>query len=101
MRKFFLLRHEDVHNNSGVGVVAEGVQFDNGMASMTWLTDEPTVTNFNRGIRGIKRLHGHDGKTEIIIEGDKKSAAKYEMCLDVVRTKKSKRKHDEAKDEQD
>lgn len=96
MRKFFLLRHEDVHNNSGVGVVAQGVQFDNGMASMTWLTDEPTVTNFNRGIRGIKRLHGHDGKTEVIIEGDKKTAAKYEMCLDVVRSKKSKAKHSKA-----
>ena len=101
MRKFFLLRHVDVHNNSGTGVVAEGVQFDNGMASMTWLTDEPTVTNFNRGIRGIKRLHGHDGKTEIIIEGDKKNAIKYEMCLDAVRSKKSKRKHDEENNEQD
>ena len=99
MRKFFLLRHEDVHNNSGTGVVAQGVQFDNGMASMTWLTDEPTVTNFNRGIQGVKRLHGHDGKTEIIVEGDKKDATKYEMCLDIVRARKSRAKHKAQKDD--
>jgi len=46
MKKFYLLRHEDVHNNSGTGIVAEGVIFDNGMGAMTWLTDEPTVTTF-------------------------------------------------------
>lgn len=101
MRKFYLLRHEDVHNNSGTGVVAQGVQFDNGMASMTWLTDEPTVTNFNRGIRGIKHLHGHDGKTEIIMEGVKKDTAKYEMCQDAVRAKKAKAKHKEANNGQE
>lgn len=99
MRKFYLLRHEDVHNNSGTGVVAEGVIFDNGMGALTWLTDEPTVTTFVRGVRGVKRLHGHDGKTEVIIEGVKKDAVKFECCQDVVRTNKSKRKHAKVDDE--
>lgn len=93
MRKFYLLRHEDVHNNSGTGVVAQGVIFDQGMGAMTWLTDEPTVTTFVRGIRGVKKLHGHDGKTEVIIEGVKKDAKKFEQCQDAVRTMKAKRKH--------
>jgi hypothetical protein len=95
MRKFYLLRHEDVHNNSGTGVVAEGVIFDNGMGALTWLTDEPTVTTFVRGVRGVKRLHGHDGKTEVIIEGVKKDAKRFEHCQDVVRTNKAKRRHRE------
>ena len=100
MRKFYLLRHEDVHNNSGTGVVAEGVIFDNGMGALTWLTDEPTVTTFVRGVRGVKRLHGHDGKTEVIIEGVKKDAKKFENCQDAVRTKKAKRRNDESKDDE-
>lgn len=98
MRKFYLLRHEDVHNNSGTGVVAEGVIFDNGMGALTWLTDEPTVTTFVRGVRGVKRLHGHDGKTEVIIEGVKRDSKKFEQCQDAVRTKKAKRRHDESED---
>jgi len=99
MRKFYLLRHEDVHNNSGTGVVAEGCQFDNGIASMTWLTDEPTVTDFARGLRGVRRLHGHDGKTEVIVEGVKKDAKKFEYCQDVVRTRKSRRRHDSSQND--
>jgi hypothetical protein len=95
MRKFYLIRHEDVHNNSGTGVVAQGVIFDQGMGAMTWLTDEPTVTTFVRGIRGVKKLHGHDGKTEVIIEGVKKDAKKFEQCQDAVRSMKAKRKHRE------
>lgn len=93
MRKFYLLRHEDVHNNSGIGVVAEGVIFDNGMGALTWLTDELTVTTFVRGVRGVKRLHSHDGKSEVIIEGVKRDAKKFEHCQDAVRTNKAKAKH--------
>lgn len=99
MRNFYLLRHEDVHNNSGTGVVAEGTIYDNGLGSMTWLTDEPTMTCFVGGIRGVRKLHGHDGKTEIIIQGVKKDAKKFEYCQDAVRTKKSKRRHEEAQDD--
>lgn len=99
MRKFYLLRHEDVHNNSGTGVVAEGVIFDFGMGSMTWLTDEPTLTMFVNGVRGIRRLHGHDGKTEVIIEGVKKDAKKFEHCQDAVRTMKSKRRNKTSQNE--
>lgn len=98
MRKFYLLRHEDLHQNSGTGVVAEGVIFDNGMGALTWLTDEPTVTTFVRGVRGVKRLHGHDGKTEVIIEGVKKDAKKFEHCQDAVRTKKAKRRNEESQE---
>ena len=101
MRKFYLLRHEDVHGNSGVGVVAQGVIFDHGMGAMTWLTDEPTVTAFIRGIRGVKNLHGHDGKTEVIIEGVKKDLKKFEQCQDVVRSNKTTRRAKKKKEQAD
>ncbi len=96
MRKFYFLRNEDVHGNSGTGVVAEGVIFDHGLGALTWLSDELTVAAFFGGIRGVRRLHGHDGKTEVIVEGVKKDAKKFEHCQDVVRGMKSRRKHNQS-----
>lgn len=95
MRKFYLLRHEDVHDNTGTGVVAEGTIYDNGLGSMTWLTDEPTLTCFVGGIRAVKRLHGHGGRTDVIIEGVKKDAKRFEACQDAVRSMKTVKKHKE------
>lgn len=89
MRRFYLLRHEDLHNNSGTGVVAEGIVFDDGTGSFTWLTPIKTITNFWR-IKEIRDLHGHNGKTEIIIEGKNK---KFEECQQIVRMKKNNEKN--------
>lgn len=97
MKKFYLLRHEDLHKNSGLGVVAEGVIFDNNMGALTWLTDEPTMTAFVHGIQSVKKLHGHGGTTEIIIEGVKKDLKLFEQCQDTVRSLKAKRKHGKVK----
>ena len=88
MKTFYLLRHEDLHNNSGVGVVAEGIIFDSGMCAMTWLTDHPTVTVFDK-ITTVKDLHGHGGKTEVVIEG---KHLKFDYCIEAARTKKSQEK---------
>lgn len=100
MRKFYLVRHQDFHDNTGTGVVAEGVLFDNGMGALTWLTDEPTVTTFVRGIRGIRRVHSHQDRTETIIEGVKKDEKRFEQCQDSVRSMKSKRKHKKDPDDE-
>jgi hypothetical protein len=98
MRKFFLLRHTDVNLNSGTGCVAQGVIFDQGgMCSMTWLTPFKTVTVFD-SIVTVKKLHGHDGKTEVIIEGVKKDAKKYEYCLEQLALKKSIARHEEGEE---
>lgn len=61
MKTFYLLRHEDVHGNSGTGVVAEGIIFDSGMCAMTWLSDIPTVTNF-RNIVDVDDSTGTTGR---------------------------------------
>lgn len=100
MRKFYLLRNEDLHGHSGLGTVAEGVIFDNGLVALTWLSEWETLTTF-RNIQAVKRLHSHEGRTEVIIEGVKKDAKKFESCQDAVRTKKAKRRHSEGEEGQD
>lgn len=88
MKVFYLLRHEDVSKNSGTGVVAEGIIFDNNMVAMTWLSKYPTITVFPN-ISTVEKLHSHEGKTEVIIQGSRKSIQKFEDCKQKVRIMKS------------
>ena len=94
MKRFYLLRHEDLHSNSGTGVVAEGVIFDDGTGAFTWLTPIKTVTTFWK-VGEVKKLHGHEGRTEVIIEGKDK---RFEWCQEQVKIKKDLRDRKE-KDE--
>lgn len=98
MKLFYLLRHEDVHGNSGTGVVAEGVIFDNGQAAMTWLTEISTVTIYAK-IGDVKKLHSHEGRTEVVIENVKKDQKKFEMCREMAKLKKDIKDHGEKSDE--
>lgn len=95
MKTFYLLRHEDVHGRSGIGVVAEGIIFDSGMAAMTWLSKHSTVTVFDK-IKTVKDLHGHEGKTDVVVEGKDK---RWEECRTEARRIKTdlKRKAEEEK----
>ena len=88
MKSFYLLRHEDVHGNSGTGVVAEGTVFDNGLVAMTWLSEVPTVTIFPR-LSSVEKLHSHNGRTEVIVQGSKKNVKRFEECKERVRAQKS------------
>lgn len=94
MRKLYLLRNEDLHGHSGVGTVAEGVIFHNGMVALTWFSEWETMTTF-KNVQTLKRLHSHEGRTEIVIEGNKKDAKKYEQCQDAAATIKAKKRHNE------
>lgn len=91
MKTFYLMRNEDVHGNSGTGVVAEGIIFDSGMCAMTWLSEIPTVTNFRR-IQDVSKLHGHDGKTIVIVEGNRAQRKQFEECRAIARQKKTLKK---------
>lgn len=64
MRRFNLVRREDVSGVSGTGIVAQGIEFDNGKASMCWLGTYHTIENADN-IHVIERIHGHDGRTTI------------------------------------
>lgn len=94
MKTFYLLRHKDFHDNTGTGVVAEGIIFDSGMCAMTWLTEHPTVTVFDK-IVTVKEVHGHGGRTEIIIEGKHE---KFGECRVEARIIKNKKKKDDKKE---
>lgn len=65
MRRFYLERQEDESGVSGIGKVAEGVEFENARCVVQWLSHKPTITIFDN-IKHLKDLHGHGGKTVVV-----------------------------------
>jgi hypothetical protein len=83
MRNFYLVRYSDVTGVSGIGIVAEGVQWAGGSADLHWLTDWETFVHWPGGIDAILAVHGHDGATvvrfldEIDAPGDQQGLATH------------------------
>lgn len=73
MKIFYLNRTEDESGISGTGRVAQGFIFDNGKVCVTWLSEHPSVTVYDN-IGEVRAIHGHAGKTEIVMEPDYKRA---------------------------
>ena len=73
MKIFYLNRTEDETGVSGTGRVAQGFVFDNGKVAVTWLSEHPSVTVYD-SIGEVHAIHGHGGKTEVIMEPDYKKA---------------------------
>jgi len=67
-RVFYLVRLEDETGTSGTGIVADGVQFQDGTCSLCWATDVSSVAVY-KSIDDVKAIHGHGGKTRIMWEG--------------------------------
>lgn len=65
IRRFWLQRNEDSTGISGVGKVAEGVQYTNGWCSVMWITDVWSMVTYP-DIESVEKIHGHGGKTEIV-----------------------------------
>jgi hypothetical protein len=65
LRPFYLMRHEDASGVSGTGIVAEGVEFSNGMCALSFSSNYPHA-NVYANIRAVIEVHGHGGKTEIV-----------------------------------
>lgn len=63
-RRFQLVRDEDETGISGTGVVAEGMEFSNGMCAMCWLTAMHSVAVYPN-IRQLEAIHGHNGRARI------------------------------------
>lgn len=67
MRVFELHRDIDETGVSGTGVVAQGVEFEDGSVALRWLTEWPTSVVFHdRGAAAVEHIHGHNGKTRIV-----------------------------------
>lgn len=60
MRRFYLQRKEDPTGMSGIGRIADGIEFDNGQVAMTWKKEFPSVTVF-QSISTVEKLHTHRG----------------------------------------
>ena len=70
---FHLHRVEDDSGISGTGRIAQGVIFDNGKVALTWLSEHPSVAMYDN-IGDVRVIHGHEGKTEVVMEQDWKRA---------------------------
>ena len=64
MRRFFLVRDEDVSGVSGTGTVAEGVLFSTGKCVLAWMTRYRSVAVYD-SIEELEAIHGHDGRTRV------------------------------------
>lgn len=69
MKTFLLYRVTDVSGVSGTGIVAEGVQFSDGICACRWTTSTATTTIY-QSIQDVESIHGHDGATKIIFVED-------------------------------
>jgi hypothetical protein len=65
MRRFVLRRSHDVTGVSGVGDVAEGIQFTDGTAVIRWTTGEHRSTVIWPDVDSAEKVHGHGGNTVV------------------------------------
>jgi hypothetical protein len=68
-RTFKLVRIEDETGISGTGIVAEGIEFSNGMCAMCWLTAMHSVAVYPN-VRQLEAIHGHNGRTTVKFDGE-------------------------------
>lgn len=64
-KPFALFRHEDVTGASGTGLVATGVQFDDGTTVLRWRGETPSTVVWP-SVEAAQNIHGHDGRTQIV-----------------------------------
>jgi len=64
MRRFMLIRVEDLTGVSGTGEVAEGTVFSSGLAVIHWLR-EPYAMGVYQTLEDVISVHGHEGRTQL------------------------------------
>jgi hypothetical protein len=75
VRTFILQRNEDETGISGTGIVAEGIEFSDGLVSLHWIVGKHRSTVVWPSMEAVEAIHGHGGKTVIVpIEGGGSSA---------------------------
>lgn len=63
-RRFFLERKKDVSGISGIGRVADGVQWSDGTINLRWNTQHRSYEQFD-SINSLVAVHGHEGLTQV------------------------------------
>ena len=64
MRRFVLIRVEDLTGVSGTGEVAEGTVFSSGLAVIHWLR-APYAMGVDQSLEDVMSVHGHEGRTQL------------------------------------
>jgi len=64
-QRFHLERDIDETGVSGTGLVAEGVQFRDGVVAMRWCVNPARSTTVYESVEHVLAIHGHDGKTRV------------------------------------
>jgi len=83
MRLFELQRDQDETGVSGTGKVAQGVEFDDGICALRWLTATSSTAIYASAAE-LVTIHGHGGQTrmvylptpEIVVDGDEVTVTK-------------------------
>jgi hypothetical protein len=65
VRRFRLVRIEDVSGVSGTGLVAEGVEFNSGKVVLGWCSEIISLTIYDT-LADMEAIHGHEGRTRIV-----------------------------------
>ena len=68
IKTYFLVRDEDVSGVSGVGVVADVAQFENGKVCVAFRLGTAGVSNliFYDTLEDVETVHGHEGRTYLV-----------------------------------
>jgi hypothetical protein len=66
VRRFVLDRVIDVSGVSGVGLIAEGVEWSDGTASVRWTGLHRSITFWTGGVPVLEAVHGHGGATKVV-----------------------------------
>ena len=64
IRRFYLVRNQDLSGVSGTGIVAEGVTFSSGLTVLRWLR-EPQAVGMYPSLSDLMAVHGHAGATQV------------------------------------
>jgi lipoprotein-anchoring transpeptidase ErfK/SrfK len=65
-QRFVLNRKDDPTGISGTGIVAWGILWPDGTASLRWNTRYRSSVTYEQGMEAVKAIHGHEGSTEIV-----------------------------------
>jgi hypothetical protein len=65
LRTFILIRNEDETGVSGIGAVAEGVEFSDRTVALRWVSGAHKSTVVWESIESVEAVHGHGGNTRV------------------------------------
>lgn len=84
MKRFQLVRDVDVSGVSGIGVVAEGVVWDNNKATVHWFGERQSIVMWD-SIEDAIAIHGHGGATRVVwIDEDPHTTLTWDEMVDFV-----------------